>query len=222
MDYDWDWVGAEQEYQRAILLNPGYVMAHAEYGWYLVRIGRTDEATAAMQRALELEPRTVVVGAYMAWVLFLSHRYDEAYQEAQRTLDLEPTDSMSLEILCECYVNKRDFPAARATAERIQRVDGAVATLHIGVIDALAGKRAEALESLDAFDRFSKQRYIRADFRSYVYASLGEAEEALDWLEKAVEERSPGLLFVKAHPLFDCLHSNPRFARLLKKMRFPS
>src|SRR5262249_20858769 len=145
MDYDWDWVGAEQEYQRAIRLNPGSVMAHAEYGWYLVRIGRTGEATAAMQRALGVEPRTVCVGAYMAWVLFLSHRYDEAYQEAQRTLDLDPADSMSLEILCDCYTNKRDFPAARATAERIQRVDEALATLHIGVIDALAGKRTEAL-----------------------------------------------------------------------------
>jgi tetratricopeptide (TPR) repeat protein len=221
---DWDWAGAEREAMRALQLNPRNAMAHDSYGWYLVDVGRADEALEQMKQAAQLEPHSITISGDMAWLLFFSRRYDEAIQQGRRTLALDPNAVDMLDALSNLYAQKGDFPAAIATAERIKPWDEALATSILGWIAARTGKRAEALESLNTLDRlFAQQRHIPTPppWRALLYASLGENERALDWLEKAVDERPPFVVWITVHPALDRLRSDPRFAQLLKKMNLP-
>jgi adenylate cyclase len=89
-DYDWDWTGAEQEFKRAIELNPNYPSAHQWYAVYLSALGRHQEAIEEIKRALELDPLSLAVNSVTARVLYLARRYDEAIEQSHRTIEMDP------------------------------------------------------------------------------------------------------------------------------------
>jgi eukaryotic-like serine/threonine-protein kinase len=220
--YDWDWSGAEKEFKRAIELNSRYAPAHQWYGSYLGATGRFLEANAEEKRAKELEPLSPIMDFEAALAFYHSRNYDQAIDQFQKTLELDPNFLPPHNFLPAAYEQKGMFEEAIAGFQRAITVqhgagaDNALAGL--AHTYAVSGRKTEARKLLAELQRLSEQRYVPATSVALVYTGLGEKDKAFTWLDKAVEEHSFTLAYVKMEPRFDPLRSDPRFADLLHRI----
>jgi adenylate cyclase len=218
--YDWDWAAAEQEFRRAIALNPNYATGHAYYGWYLIAMGRADQAIAENERALKLDPLSPEVNALLGQTLVWAGRYDAAIQHLRSWIDLGPDDWWSHLILGRAYQQTHNLPAALPEFERATQLEAAnpetFATLVRGY--AAAGRRDDARKGLAELLARSQRERVPAYDLATVYAALGDKDRALEWLDRAYTDRSFYLTGLKVDPDVDSLRAEPRFAVLLKKV----
>ncbi len=220
--YEWDWAGAESGFRRAIELNPRYATAHQWYAEYLATMGRLDEAVAEIQRAREAEPLSLIVNTAVAEILYLAKRYDQAIEQCQKTLELEPNFSLAHFHLGRAYLQKGMYAEAISAFQRARSLSGhgPGMLMVLGHAYARAGKRAEALKALDELKELSKRRYVPAIYIAAIYAGLDEKDQALSWLDKAYEERSDYLVYLKVDPMADSLRASSRFQALLQRVGF--
>jgi serine/threonine-protein kinase len=217
-DYDWDWSGAEREFQRAIELDPGYAYAHELYGYLLYRLGRFEEAIAEIKHSVELDPLSLQDNRVLGQAYYFARQYDQAIEQFRKTIELDPNFPGGHEFLGEVYLHKSMYREGIAEIEKeLMAFPNSTGTLaELGYAYALEGRKDEAQRVLDQLNERSKQKYVSAVSRAIIYAGLGEKDKAFEWLEKAYEERSIGA--VKVNPIYDPLHSDPRFADLLRRM----
>jgi eukaryotic-like serine/threonine-protein kinase len=220
--YDWDWSGAEKEFKRAIELNPRYAPAHQWYGAYLSATGRFREASAEEKRAQELEPLSLIMNFEVALGLYQARNYDQAIDQFQKTLELDPNFPPPHTYLPAAYEQKGMFEEAIAGFQRgIPVTEGADNTLTMAGLAhayAVSGRKTEARRLLAELQRLSEQSYVPAHDVALVYTGLGERDKAFGWLDKASEEHSFNLIYLKTEPRFDPLRSDPHFAELLRRM----
>jgi len=219
-DYEWDWRGADQEYRRALELNPNYATAHSWYAEQLSRMGRHDEAITEARRALELDPVSIFSSMLVAWILYFARHYDEAIQQASRTLELDPDYATALRILgwaCEETGRYDEAIAAHKRACALTAYKPNFAA-QLGRAYALAGRTTEARQVLADLTKASVESYVSAFDIAIIHTALGEVETALDWLERAFEERSDHLPYIRVNPRLDPLREQPRFRTLLQRM----
>jgi len=223
LEYDRDWAAAEREFQRAIELNPSYPTAHQFYSWYLGAVLRPEECIAEARRALELDPLSVFRNADLGITLYLVGQYDRAIEQSQKALELDPNLDYAHWTLGLAYVQKAMYEEGIAHLEKAVTFSGSspryVASL--GYAYAVAGRRHEARKILDKLNELSKHRYVSPYFIAAVYTGLGDKENALEWLEKAYQDHSGWLAYIKMQPEFAPLRSDPRFQDLLRRMNFP-
>ena len=219
--YDWDWAGAEREFQRALELQPNYSTAHHWYSHYLVAVGRVDEAVAEMKRARELDPFGVTVNVWLARTLYYWRQYDRAIEQYRRTLELYPEWLEVHNDIGDCYALKGQLTEAIGEWEKALDRRGA---------NQLAAGQSQAYSAgdyrgylLQRLDRLKANGHTQPasplDF-AYTYARLGDEEHALEWLEKAYDEHDPWL-YLKAEPILDGVRSERRFKDLLRRMGLP-
>jgi TolB-like protein/Tfp pilus assembly protein PilF len=217
-DYDWDWSGAEREFQRAIELDPGYAYAHELYGFLLYRLGRFEEGIAEVKRSVELDPLSLINNRVLGQAFYDARQYDRAIEQFRKTIELDPNFPGGHVLLGEVYVHKSMYKEGIAEIQKelmiLPNSTGALSEL--GYAYALDGRRSEAQKVLDQLNERSKQKYVSAVTRAIIYTGLGEKDKAFEWLEKSYEERSIGA--IKVNPVFDPLRSDPRFADLLRRM----
>jgi TolB-like protein/tetratricopeptide (TPR) repeat protein len=218
---DWHWAEAEAEYRQAINLSPSDASAHAGLADWLLCRGRTEEALASARRALELDPLAFDSGQ-VGWILFHARRYDEAIRELRTAVTIEPKDPTSLWILGFALTGAGQFDEAIRTLEKAASLsDRNPAVLGVLVrAYARGGRRTEALRVLDELHRRRQRGYVPAAAFLNAYLGLGDTEEAFAWLERAAEERSNIMQFLKVHPFFDSLRGDPRFAEFLRRANF--
>ena len=186
MYFDWDYAGAEQEFKRAIALNPGSALIHMWYGWYLGLMGRFDESFKEMQRAQELDPLSATNNSGIGIVFHWSRQPERAIEQFRKVLELNPNYPIACSFLAEAYEQKGDFVSAIATIEKIQQATTDPLTLStVGYVYAKSGDRHKALEILNEFVKRSNQEYVPALNFAQIYAGLGDNEQALAWLDKA-------------------------------------
>jgi tetratricopeptide (TPR) repeat protein len=215
--HDWDWSGAEREFQRAIALNPDYAMAHQWYGFTLVQTGRFEEAIAEVKRALELDPLSLFINFSLGVEYYHARKYDQAIEQYRKALELDPNFLLLHSFLGVAYVHKSMYSEGIAELEKAVEIShNHVSLTFLGRGYAAAGRRAEAEKVLDQLNEFSKAKYVPAFRRAEIYASLGEKDKAFEWLEKAYEEHF--IIAIKVDPVYDPLRSDPRFADLLRRM----
>ena len=216
--YDWDWSGAEREYQRAIALNPAYATAHQWHGSALREIGRLEEAIAEAKTALELDPLSLPANRESELESFYARQYDQAIEQDRKTLELDPNFTPALDDLGLAYVEKSMYKEGIAEFEKELAISpgNALALSDLGYDYAVAGRRADAQKVLDQLNALSKQKYVVARYRAKIYAGLGQKDKAFEWLEKGFEERN--LIGIRVEPRYDPLRSDPRFADLLRRM----
>jgi TolB-like protein len=215
--YDWNWEAAEQEFLRAIELNPSYTSAYQWYAAYLNTQGRFEEAQAAQQSARELDPFSLILNMNVADPLFFSRQYDLAVQQLVTLLEHEPRFFPALFQLGRVYVQMERYAEAIAAFERalqFSRQQEALPALAHAY--ALAGRTQEARIILEEMTNDKTGRYVASPMVARVYLGLGEYETALDWLEKGIEERSYWMVFLKNDPVYDPIRSHPRFGDVLK------
>jgi serine/threonine protein kinase/Tfp pilus assembly protein PilF len=220
-NYEWDWLAAENKYQRAIELNPSYATAHQWYAEYLSYVGRHDESIAEAKRAQELDPLSIIINNDLGQVLYYARQYDRAIEQLQKTLELDPNFIVSHFFLAFLYAQKAMHDNAIAEVQKAMSLsagDDSLMLAQLGTIYSYAGKRDEAKKVLDELHQLSKQRYVSRFYMALIYMGLGQKDQAFEWLEKAYKKRDHWLETLKVHPWLDSLRSDPRFIELLRKM----
>jgi TolB-like protein len=223
--YHWDWTGAEASYRYAIELNPDFATAHLWYSWMLFALGRQNEAFDETELTLEIVQETdplrlVGVHATRAIGYYWGRDYERAVQESKRAMELDPDYFMPHFILGRAYA--RLGKASEALAELKHKAASAedipLMAAALGLAYGTGGQTKQTQKIVQTFAAYAKKRYIPATYFGMLYAGLGDWAQALDWLEKAYEERADGLTWINVEPMFDGLRQQPRFQALVKKM----
>ena len=219
--YDWDWIGAEREFKRAIELNPNYAAAHHWYALELCMMGRFQEAMIEITEALELDPFSLIINANKGWLLFFERNYDAAEQWLQRTRELDPNFLSTRVKLGWVYEQQGFYERAidQFTYALVLSHEEANVIALLGNSYALSGQRLAAKQIIDELKQESMRRYISSYWIAMIYACLDEKDNAFEWLTRAYKERSSGLVWLKVEPKLDILRSDPRYTELLKRIR---
>jgi TolB-like protein/Flp pilus assembly protein TadD len=221
--YNWNWTAAEQRFKRAIELDPNYADAHSAYAAYLMSRGRAEEALAASNRARELDPLSLSIGAQRGFLLENARRYDEAIEQLRRVIAVDPNNYPAHWFLGHTYAANGQFDEAVAAAEKAvalsDRAPGALGIL--GLVYGLAGRKSEATTVLNELLALNERRYVTPAAIANVYIGLGDKDQAFVWLEKAYQERSYYIAWLKVFPIVDPLRSDPRFADLVRRVGLP-
>jgi class 3 adenylate cyclase/TolB-like protein/Tfp pilus assembly protein PilF len=219
--YERDWGAAEGALRRAIALNPGYPVGHQFYADYLKAMGRFDEALVEMRTALELDPKSMAVNTGLGHVLYLARDFDGAIDQYRRALEIDPEFGPAHLWFGRPYLEKGMYPEAIAEIRQAVSASGG-STISIAVLAhayAASGRGPEARKLLGELLERSRSQYLPSYWIALVYTGLGEIAPAVAWLERAYEERSSWLVWIKVEPRFDPLRSDPRFVSLLRRMR---
>ncbi len=221
--YDWDWLTVGKHFERALALNPAYPAAHLWYSNYLAALGRSDEALAEAKRAVDLDPVSPDINHSRAWLLSMTRRYDEAIEQERKTLEMDPGFPPAHSVLAGAYLAKGMYREALAEAEKLSALSpGSPAALFsLAYVHVRSGERSQGLRELNELRALSKQRYVPSDYFAIVYLWLGDKDQAFTWLEKAYEERTGFLPWLKVSPTWDPLRSDPRFQDLLRRIGLP-
>jgi TolB-like protein/Flp pilus assembly protein TadD len=218
--YDWDWVAAEREYQRAIELNPGNATAHQWYSGYLRAVGRLDQALREMKRAQELDPLSLAAGRDMGRIFRSMRQYDRAIDQYRKVLELDPNFPSVYLHLGMAYEQKGMYRQAVAAFEKARSLPGGN-PLILGALGhgyAVSGNRREAERLLKQLNDLSTRRYTSPISTVLIYIGLGERDRAFEWLDRAYEDHDPWLTWLAVDPIFDTLRPDPRFGILLRKV----
>ena len=219
--YDWDFPKAEEEYRQAIAANPNYPTAHQWYSEYLMEMGRNEEAISEAKRALELDPLSLPINRQMGDALALARKVDESIEQLKKTVQMDPSFPGAHWSLGEVFIQKKMNSEAVAEWQTAMKLSGdEPQAAALGKTYKSSGYQGFLQQWLDQQLQRSAERRPQYEI-ARLYARLGKKEEALKWLEKAYEEHSSGMVFMKSEPVFDILRSDPRFQSLLRRMTFP-
>ncbi len=221
--YDWDWLGAELEYKRALQLDPNSAQAHRLYSDYCLAVGWTHEALQEIRRALDLEPLSLVINMELAWSFYLTREYDQAAEQALKTLEMEPAFTPAQYALGLAYEQLNRYEEAIFAFETARRGSGnnPASLAALGHAYARVGKKHEAQQVLRELQEMTARRYVAPYWPAVICAGLGEVEAALDHLEKSYTERDVWLVWSRVEPRFENLRAIPRFQDLSRRMNFP-
>ena len=217
--YDWDWAGAEREFQAALQLDPAYATAHDWYAYYLASLGRFDEALSHITRAQTIEPVSLSISTDVGEIYYWSGQYERAIEQLRGVLQVEPDFPMARNILGLTYLKTGDVTRAVSELEVARKLSSGprtMSTLAYGY--GLAGSTGQARMVLDELIELSKTRYTSAFALALAYAGAGDRTEALSHLEAAFDERSDTMAVLRVYPVVDALRNEPRFKELLRKV----
>jgi tetratricopeptide (TPR) repeat protein len=213
---DWDWAGAEQAFEKAVSLNPGYATTYHWFGYLYMILGQFDKSYPLVTRALELDPLSPVLNRVIGDVYRNARQYDNAIPAFQKTLELEPCIPFGHSQLGLCYLQKSMYEEAfdEFLRERECREDSSSTDYLFGLFYAKKGEEAKSREILNQLIA----RGTNGSGTAQVYFALGDNENGLKILEEMYENRDTWLLYIHSNPEFDLVRTHPRFRNILKKM----
>jgi len=218
--HEWQWEAAEQHFQHAIELDPSYTLALHWYALCLTALGRAEDAVKTMQRAQQLDPLSVRINADLGMALVVAGKYEDAVTQVGRALELAPgrggplwIRGMALEQLGRFDAAERDMKAALESMSGYEAVKGSLGHLY-----AVSGRPVEAKALLS---ELIKQDTEVAFFAALICAGLNDTDAALTWLERAVDERSGSVRYLKIDPRLAGLRHEPRFRQLMERVGLP-
>ena len=217
--YDWDWRGAEREFKRAMDLNPAYAEAHHLYATlYCAPLGRKQETIEHMELALKLDPLSPIITTDRGWAYFLAGQTDRAMAEYHAALYLDSSFAPAMDRLSQAYEQNGDFKDALWWNDQNAEYPNDVKTAMERAYSR-AGYRGALQEQLEMMTKLVKSGAVEDPYSfAFVYAKLGENDRALEQLEKAYEERHPGMVYIKVDPPFETLRGNARLQSLERRV----
>jgi TolB-like protein/Tfp pilus assembly protein PilF len=223
LHYDLDFAGAENEFKRALELNPNDAAVRHDYSHYLMAMGRVADSAAETAKAVALDPVSMDLISCLCWHRYAAREYDESIAQAQKAIQLAPDVDWTHTILGWDYEQKGNFQDAINELQKAVKLskDSEYAIAALGHAYAIAGKKEELREVLEKLRGISDRGYVSAFDMAVIYAGLNDKQEALHWLQKAYEERSSFLVYSRWEPRLDPLRSDPRFQELLHRIGLP-
>ncbi|HKP04084.1 MAG TPA: tetratricopeptide repeat protein [Chthoniobacterales bacterium] len=217
-DFDWNWPAAEADFRKALTLNPNSAIAHHWYARNLAQLGRWDEALRENSAAEKLDPLSPVILQSRAKILFAARRYQEAIASCQKALGLEGNFSQAFQILAQAYVHDKHYPEGIEAAKKYVELSNqsSYTKLELAYAYALAGNKTES-------DRIVTEVISKKEpFSPYDMATIrgvwGDKDAALEWLGKAIDQRSVDVIWIRVDPRLDPLRSDPRFAQVQARL----
>jgi tetratricopeptide (TPR) repeat protein len=221
--YDWDWNAAENQYKRALELDPNNADTHLFYGHLLSNTGRHAEALAEGKRARELDPLNLRINAFEGQFLLHAGRTDEALARLQKTSELDANYWLPHLFAASAYIEKGMYSEAVAEARKAREFSGASTTpiAFLGYALAKSDKQAEARTELERLLKLSTERYVSLNNIAMIYNGLDERSKTLAWLERGFQQRDSRMVFLKVEPKWNNLRDDPRFQDLLRRVGLP-
>jgi serine/threonine-protein kinase len=218
---DWDWAGAEREFQRAIGLNARYPTAHHWYAMScLAPLGRLDEALDEMLLAQSLDPVSSIIVRDVAVILFYRRDFDAALDQCDHTIELNPHFSLAYLTLGLIQEQRKDFDESAAAFQRAVALSPQTPRMHAALARtyALSGRRKQALAIIRKLDELASARYVSPFEFAVIQFALGDTDLAFTSLKKACDDRAFELLTISVDPRFDALKSERRFVSVAQRM----
>ena len=217
--YEWDWAGGESEFRRALELNPNYSTAHQWYALELAGMGRMTDALPEISRAQEHDPLSLIANVNAGWIFYHARQYDRALEEIRKSLDMDPNFARGHWAISEPLEQQQKYQEAIAELEKARQIDETPIILALLChVYAVTGKTNDAHRIINQLNALSKQAYVDPYFLAEIHTALGERDQAFQELEKAYEQRSSWLVWLKVEPKFDSLRDDPRYTSLLKRI----
>jgi eukaryotic-like serine/threonine-protein kinase len=218
--YDWNWAEATREFQRALELDPHYASAHQWYAFALASRGQLDKALVAGHTAQELDPSSVSVRRSLAWLYYYARQYPQSRYHLMRAIAMNPAAEETYRVLgLTLAIEGQATEAERVLREAVtMHGTGSYTFATLGYALARGGKLGEARRIADELERLREREYVSPVALATVQLGLGDLERALDWAERAYEERRGWLAYLTVNPLVDPLRGNPRFEALVARM----
>ncbi|MDQ6634854.1 MAG: protein kinase [Gemmatimonadota bacterium] len=221
--YDWDWAGAATEFRRSIALDPRYATAHQWYAFLLASRGQLEEALVEGHTAQELDASSVSVRRSLAWIYYYARRYEPARYHLSRAIAMNPGAEETYRVLgLTLAIDGQLDEAERVLREAVSMAgSGSYTSATLGFAMARAGKRAQAEELLARLEHERARSYVSPVALATLLLGLGYNDRALDWAEKAYDERRGWLAYLTVNPLLDPVRGDPRFEALVVRMQAP-
>ncbi len=218
--YDRNWQDGEKIFKQALEKYQNDPILHEEYGTLLLSMERFDEAFYQIDLALELEPLSIVSNLIKGWLLYVANQYDEAISQYQVTLEFDTSFSDLYYFTSLCYQKEGLFTEAFREYKKGMSMH-TESSKYLMKADSIFGKSGiNGFYNwlVDEGTFYTRYTYNIPYFKAQYCAALGDHEQAFEWLNKAYEKHVYFLIYLKADPIFDNLHSDPRFNELLKKI----
>jgi TolB-like protein/class 3 adenylate cyclase/tetratricopeptide (TPR) repeat protein len=218
--HEWKWKTAEEGFQKAIELDPAYVLAHHWYALCLTAIGKSNEAVNEMKKARELDPLSTRINADLGMAYLSAGKFDEAIEQEKKTMELNPKAAGAYWIRGMAFQQKKMFQESIKDYRYALELSPADANYlaALGHVYASSGNNEAAHKILDTLFIENKKTQVSPFFFALVYAGLNDKEKALEWLEKAYEEKSGSVRYLKMEPRLQNLRNEPRYVTLMKKI----
>ena len=220
---EWNWPGAENEFKRAITLNPSYAMVHRLYASILAATRRHHEAWQQINEAMRLDPLSLPNNAEVVRTLYYARNYDQAIEQGQKAMQLDPNYVRTHFWLGRVYSQKGMHREAIAAAEKIleSMPDSTLGLTEMAYSLAVAGRRKEARQILRRLEGRSTSAFVPAYNFAVIHIALNEEEVAMRYMQQAYENRDWALLVLAVEPRLDPLRRDPRFQEISAKLKFP-
>lgn len=219
-NYDYDWVGSEREFRRAIQLNPQYATAHQWYAEALSWQGRFQEAFAESELARQLDPLSLIIASDHAWILYRSRQYERAMKQNLSVLELDPNYEHARGALIPIYLQMGRYDEATDVVNRwaAGQEDGPWLWAWQVAVYSRSGHAEDAFRALAKLEQVAGSRPDRTPSLLLAYSRTGQKEKAIELLQKAYSEHSNAVLQIKVDAMYDPLRGDPRFQELLRRV----
>ena len=220
--YGWDWDLAEQEFRQAIALNPNYALAYDWYAYYLTAMERYDEALVVLEKAAALDPLSDPIHTDVGFSLYYGGDYDDAVKKLAGMSANQSRFGLAHLWLGRSFQEQAKYDQAiqeyKSTLDI--NVDWPVGLAALGHVYGASGDSENAQQVLNRLHELSTKKFVTSYGVALVYAGLGEKDEAFNWLNKAYDERSNWLVWLKTDPRFNNIRNDKQFAELIKQDRY--
>jgi DNA-binding winged helix-turn-helix (wHTH) protein/TolB-like protein len=220
--YDWNASFAKNEFRRALAENPHYAMAHSWYGESLAAKGDYSEALAEAQSALQDDPLSMIVSSNAGWTFALAGQNNRAVETLKKAIEIDPAFPRTHFRLAELYEQRGEYALAIPEFEQAVQLSGGDPYYEgsLGHAYGASGNFGQARRVLQNLQSRPADQYVPPYAIALIHAGLGEKDQAFLWLQKAVEDRSTSMVFLRSDPELAGLRSDPRFALLAQLVNF--
>jgi len=217
-EFDWNWPAGEADFQKALELNSNSAIAHHWHARSLAQSGRSEEALKEISAAEKLDPLSPIILSSKAKIFCFAHRYQEAIAYCRKAIDLEGNFGTAFSVLAQAYLHNKQYPEGIETAKKYVEISNQSgwAKLELAYAYAAAGNKAESDRIVSEVT--SQPGPFSPFDMATICAAWRDPDGAFQWLDKAFEQRSVDVIWLKVDPRLDNLRSNPRFSGVLARL----
>jgi serine/threonine-protein kinase len=221
--YDWDWIGAEKNFKRALALNPESLTTILWYSAMMSYSNRHEESFDLMKIAEGIDPLNLIYLMNVTYRYYLAGMYEKAIKESYKLLELEPMFFYVYVLLGCSYIHTRKADKAVEELKKMNDLLGDISEIFpfLGYAYGKVGNDVESNNFLNQLQDSAKERHIPAYFYALIHAGKGDTEKTFEYLEKAYQEHDTRLIWWLRDPLFSFLRSDKRYINLAKRLNFP-